>query len=93
MEASISKLLQYSEELNEIYTQRSKCEPESYFGPWIHDEILKYNIDNLKKCGERLSHSCTKFSLIILNSPSPEAISSFVEEFMGYTATYISFYK
>jgi hypothetical protein len=65
---------------------------------WTNDSVYKYNMENLKKCSERVSHSCTKLSIIVLNSDctsiaGKQMISEFLAEFMPYVQTYYDFYK
>lgn len=89
----ISILVGYTEQIDNIFQESSVKPCNEYIGKWMFDDTIKYNIDSIKKCSQRVSHACTKFSTILMNTTSFEAIESFLVEFMPYVATYMDFYR
>ena len=95
MQSAIDELRRHVSEIDAAYLQSSLRPKTSFTGPWRGDEALHSNLEQLKKCAERLSHSCTKFSLLAINNhpeSDPAAMESFLSEFMPYIESYLSFY-
>jgi hypothetical protein len=90
MEFAVAELKSYSTSIRNKYTQKSQaCSRKEFTGLWVKDEALHVQLSILKKSAERISHSCTKFSLIALNSTNPADIDSFLQEFMPFVVAYI----
>jgi hypothetical protein len=94
MEFALQHLTQCKAEIESIYQERNEKAHDDFLGPWMNDTILTHNLENLKKCAERVSHSCTKFSILILNTTSTDThvLQSFLDEFDSHVTSFMEFY-
>ena len=82
------------EDIHQEHARRTAdCTQADFHGRWTGDEVFKANLENLKRCSERISHACTKFTLVNLHQSDSSTISTLLAEFLPYINDFYEFYK
>lgn len=94
LQEAVSVLDAMLEDIHQLHIHRTSSTSKADFhGRWTGDEEFRSNLQNLKRCAERVSHTCTKFTLVVLHQSDATAVSTIMEEFIPYLKKFFDFFR